>query len=144
MVARESAAVTPARPTFLQVVTRQDTPWMNTIRESGSVIVAEFNQVATHATLGAGGAADSAIIGGVEKLADIVRITGTIGSRLDGYSLAGMAINYGEEMVTTVENATGIDTPVGDVASAAKDVYGFVPGLLTSPVGTDWRAPVAP
>jgi hypothetical protein len=68
MVAEESASVLSARPNFAQVVTHWGDDAMKGIRESDSIIISEFDQIASQARLGAGGAIDNLVTSGVDSL----------------------------------------------------------------------------
>lgn len=144
MVAEESASVLSARPNLAQVVTRWGDDAIKGIRESDSIIISEFDQIAAQARLGAGGAVDDLVTSSVDGLKAVVGTTGKIGSALDGYNVLGIGIKLGDQIVHGVEDQTGVQTPLGTLTTGLNEVYGFVPGLFEAPMGADWRTPSAP
>ncbi len=144
MVADESANVLAARPKLLQVVTHWGDDAMKGIRESDSIIISEFDQIASQAKLGAGGAIDHLVTSGADSLKGVVGTMGKIGSSLDAYNLVGIGINRGDQLVNWVQDQTGTQTPLGTLTTGLNEMYGFVPGLFELPMGADWRSPSAP
>jgi len=144
MVAEESASVLSARPNFAQVVTHWGDDAMKGIRESDSIIISEFDQIASQARLGAGGAIDNLVTSGVDSLKGVVGTMGKIGSSLDAYNLVGIGINRSDQLVSWVQDQTGVQTPLGTLTTGLNEVYGFVPGLFEAPMGADWRSASTP
>ncbi len=144
MVADESASVLSARPNLAQVVTHWGDDAIKGIRESDSIIISEFDKIASQARLGAGGPIDNLVTSGVDTLKGIVSTTGKIGSAIDSYNMAGLIINHGNEAVHAIENSMGVQTPAGVITTGLSEAYGFVPGLFEAPMGADWRSPSAP
>lgn len=144
MVADESASVLSARPNFAQVVTHWGDDAMKGIRESDSIIISEFDQIASQARLGAGGAIDNLVTSGVDSLKGVVGTMGKIGSSLDSYNLVGIGINRSDQLVNWVQDQTGVQTPLGTLTTGLNEVYGFVPGLFEAPMGADWRSASTP
>lgn len=144
MVAEESASVLSARPNLAQVVTHWGDDAIKGIRESDSIIISEFDQIASQARLGAGGAIDNLVTSGVDSLKNVVGTMGKIGSSLDAYNMVGIGINRSDQLVNWVQDQTGVQTPLGTLTTGLNEVYGFVPGLFEAPMGADWRSASTP
>jgi len=141
MVAEESASVLSARPNLAQVVTHWGDDAIKGIRESDSIIISEFDQIASQARLGAGGAIDNLVTSGVDNLKGVVGTMGKIGSSLDAYNMVGIGITRSDQLVNWVQDQTGVQTPLGTLTTGLNEVYGFVPGLFEAPVGAAWSLP---
>lgn len=144
MVAEESASVLSARPNLAQVVTHWGDDAIKGIRESDSIIISEFDQIASQARLGAGGAIDNLVTSGVDSLKNVVGTMGKIGSSLDAYNMVGIGINRSDQLMNWVQDQTGVQTPLGTLTTGLNEVYGFVPGLFDAPMGADWRSASTP
>ncbi|GAA3026897.1 hypothetical protein [Microbacterium dextranolyticum] len=144
MVAEESAGVLRARPNFAQVVTHWGDDAIKGIRKSDSIIISEFDQIASQARLGAGGAIDDLVTSGVDGLKGVVGTMGKIGSAIDGYNMVGIGIGRGNDFIHWAEDQTGVPTPLSTLTTGLNEVYGAIPGLFEAPMGADWRSPSAP
>jgi hypothetical protein len=134
MVAEESASVLAARPNLLQVAGRWGDESITAIRESDSIIIKEFDQIASQAKLGAGGPIDRLITGGVDNLKGVVKVTGTIGEALDRYNLASIAVNRVGEAVT---GASPDGSPLHQIGQGVVDIWN-IPQDLTTHAVVDW------
>lgn len=134
MVAEESAGVLAARPNLLQTAARWGDESIAGIRESGSIIIKEFDQIAAQAKLGAGGPIDRLVIGGVDDLKNVVDVTGRIGSTLDAYNGASIFVNRVGDLVT---NTAPDGSPLQQIAEGVVDVWN-IPQDLTTHAVVDW------